>query len=204
MTAYSDTHTRRRGSAELSPAAPELVLCATSQRLATAWSAVTDTMGPRVRLYSGPILHVDAAAVVSPANSYGWMRDGVDAIYTDTFPEIEQRVRSAVLAYHGGEMPVGEALAVPTGAARPQWLISAPVLREQDDQLRPETVQPYLAARAVFLLWRDGTLDNNQAARHAIDTIAMPGLGTELAGLDPEVCAHQVATAWQEVFPTDA
>lgn len=202
MTAYSDTYATRRSSAELAPAAPGLVLCATSQRLATAWSAVTATMGPRVRLHSGPILNVDAAAVVSPANSYGWMRDGVDAIYTQTFPEMEQRVRSAVLAYHGGEMPIGEALAVPTGVTRPRWLISAPVLREQDDQLHPDTVQPYLAARAVFLLWRDGTLENNGAARHSIDTIALPGLGTELAGVDPDVCAHQVATAWHEVFPT--
>jgi len=204
VTAYSDTRARRPGSANLPPATPELVLCATSQRLAAAWSAVTDKMGPRVRLYNGSVLNVDAEAVVSPANSYGWMRDGVDELYTRTFPEMEQRVRSAVLAYHGGETPIGEALAVPTGVARPRWLISAPVLREHDEQLSPDTVHPYLAARAVFLLWQEGTLETDGPARAAIDTIAMPGLGTDVAGLDPDVCAHQVAMAWHEVFAADS
>lgn len=200
MTAYSDTRAKESGPANPNRAVPELVLCATDQPLAAAWAAVTEEMGPRVRTYTGSILDVSADAVVSPANSHGWMRGGLDAGYARTFPEVEQRVRSAVLAYHGGEVPIGEALAVPTGISRPRWLISAPTVREPGDQLPADTVQPYLAARAVFLLWRDGTLEHDGPARAAIDTIAMPGLGTDVGGLAPDICAHQVAAAWTEVF----
>lgn len=181
---------------------PNLVLCAVDEALATAWAAVTDEMGPRVRTHNGSILDVTADAVISPANSYGWMRDGVDAAYARVFPELEQRVRSAVLAYHGGELPVGEALAVPTGVTVPAWLISAPTMREPGDQLVVDTVQPYLAARAAFLLVRDGTLEHGGRARDTLGTIAMPGLGTGVGGLAPEICAHQVSAAWGEVFPT--
>lgn len=179
---------------------PELVLCARDESLAAAWAAVSATMGSRVRLYRGSTLDVGADAVVSPANSHGWMRGGVDALYARTFPELEQRVRSAVLAYHGGELPIGEALVVPTGVRVPPWLISAPTIREPDERLPPDTVHPYLAARAVFLLWRDGTMEQGGPVRAEIDTIAMPGLGTGTGGLSPDICAHQVAAAWDEVF----
>lgn len=188
------------GPANPNRAVPELVLCATDQPLAAAWAAVTDRMGPRVRTYQGSILDVHADAVVSPANSHGWIRGGLDAVYERAFPDLEQRVRSAVLAYHGGEVPIGEALAVPTCVVRPRWLISAPTVREPGDQLPDDTVHPYLAARAVFLLWRDGTLEQTGPARAAIETIAMPGLGTGVGGLAPDICAHQVAAAWSEVF----
>ena len=179
---------------------PALVLCARDESLATAWAAVTGTMGSRVRTHRGSTLDVAADAVISPANSYGWMRGGIDAVYAQAFPELEQRVRSAVLAYHGGELPIGEALVVPTGVPVPPWLISAPTMREPGEQLLADTVHPYLAARAVFLLWRDGTLEQGRPVRAEIDTIAMPGLGTGVGGLAPDICAHQVAAAWDEVF----
>lgn len=203
VTAHSDTHEKRSGPAALRHrAAPELVLCATDESLAAAWDTITASMGPSVRTHHGSVLDVSADAVVSPANSYGWMRSGIDAVYARSFPELEQRVRSAVLAYHGGELPVGEALVVPTGVAAPRWLISSPTMREAGEQLVADTVHPYLAARAVFQLWRDGTLDQGGPVRAAVETIAMPGLGTGVGGVAPGICAHQVAAAWDEVFRT--
>lgn len=201
MTAHSDT--RPYDAAPLfgrDTARPELVLCARDEALAEAWDSITEAMGPHVRTHRGSTLDVAADAVVSPANSYGWMRDGIDALYAQMFPEMEQRVRSAVLAYHGGEVPIGEAVIVPTRAAIPAWLISAPTMRETGEQLHPDTVHPYLAARAVFLLWRDGNLEQGGPVRAAIETIAMPGLGTGVGGLSPAICAHQVGAAWAEVF----
>lgn len=151
-------------------------------------------------VHRGSVLDVDAQAVVSPANSYGWMRGGIDAVYARTFPAVEQHVRSAVLAYHGGEVPVGQALIVPTGAPSPTWLISAPTMREPGRVLPPDTVHPYLAARAVFRLWRDGRLEDDRPVREVVRTIALPGLGTGIGGVAPRTCAKQVMAAWDEVF----
>ncbi|MCR3720242.1 O-acetyl-ADP-ribose deacetylase (regulator of RNase III), contains Macro domain [Prauserella flava] len=203
--------------ADRRPAAPEVVLCAVDEPLALAWESAAGKVSGPVSVHHGSVLDVGAHAVVSPANSYGWMRGGIDAMYAKAFPGIEQRVRSAVLAYHGGELPVGEALAVPTGEPTPAWLISAPTMREPGEQLPPDTVHPYLAAKAVFMLWAEGTADPAEGSdgtdgangavaggavplREAVTTIALPGLGTGVGGVAPETCAHQVAAAWDEVF----
>jgi O-acetyl-ADP-ribose deacetylase (regulator of RNase III) len=176
-----------------------LVLCAVEDPLAEAWEAAAD--GRReVYTHKGSTLDVPAEAVVSPANSYGWMRGGIDAIYAHAFLSVEQHVRSAVLAYHGGELPVGQAVIVPTDVAAPAWLISAPTMREPGELLPPDTVHPYLAARAVFKLWRYGRLEDDRPVRAVVSTIAMPGLGTGIGGVPPSVCARQVMAAWDEVF----
>ncbi|WP_328446402.1 macro domain-containing protein [Amycolatopsis sp. NBC_00438] len=200
MTADSGTHAGHEGThPPVSPRSPELVLCAVDEPLATAWTAVAGKVAGRVRVHRGSVLDVLAQAVVSPADSYGRMRGGIDAVYARAFPGVEQHVRSAVLAFHGGELPIGEAVIVPTGEAEPAWLISAPTTREPGEVLPADTVHPYLAARAVFLTWRDGLLDDGPV-RESVETIAMPGLGTGAGGVDPATCARQVAAAWDDVF----
>jgi len=179
-----------------------LVLCAVSEPLAQAWEAAIDGR-PDVRVHRGSVLEVAAQAVVSPANSFGWMRGGIDAVYAQAFPAVEQHVRSAVLAYHGGELPVGEALIVPTGVSEPPWLICAPTMRNPGELLPPDTVHPYLAARAVLRLWRNGTLDDGEQVKSAVRTIALPGMGTGVGGVTPETCARQVVAAWDEVMGSD-
>ena len=201
VTAESGTHASPNGTEDqVSPPTPVLILCAVDEPLAAAWRTVVATVDGSVRVHRGSVLDVEADAVVSPSNSYGWMRTGVDAVYARAFPEVQQHVRSAVLAYHGGELPIGEAVVVSTGEPSPAWLISAPTLREPGEHLLEGTVHPYLAARAVFLQWRDGKLDHGVEVRRVVDTIAMPGLGTGAGGVTPETCARQVAAAWTEVF----
>ncbi|PXY31817.1 macro domain-containing protein [Prauserella muralis] len=201
MTAESGTDIKNDSAASDGPyRVPELVLCALDDSLAEAWKSVRDTVSGPIRVHQGSVLDVAAQAVVSPANSFGWMRGGIDAIYARAFPGVEQQVRSAVLAYHGGEVPIGEAVVVPTGEREPEWLISAPTMREPGERLPADTVHPYLAAKAVFQLWRDDRLEHGIEVRSVVETIAMPGLGTGVGGVPPEVCARQVAAAWDEVF----
>ena len=195
MTAESEASTRGfTGSSAL-----ELVLCAVDEPLARAWEAVAAGR-PGIRIHRGSVLDTQVQAVVSPANSYGWMRTGVDEVYAQVFPAIEQTVRSGVLAFHGGELPVGEALIVPTGVPMPAWLISAPTLRQPGEQLPADTVHPYLAARGVFRLWQDGLLDEGVLIREVVHSIGLPGLGTGVGGVSPETCARQVMAAWDELF----
>ncbi|MCA1281755.1 macro domain-containing protein [Saccharopolyspora sp. 7B] len=182
-------------------AEPELrlVLCALDEPLTAAWRTVAADRD-NLEVHQGSVLDLRVDAVVSPANSYGWMRGGVDALYSRAFPNVEESVRSAVLAYHGGELPVGEALLVPTGSPCPAWLVSSPTMRQPGEVLPADTVHPYLAARAVLRLWAAGVLENGMRVRDVVRTIALPGLGTGVGGVDPRLCAHQVAAAWDETF----
>src|SRR4051794_20495395 len=100
VTAESGTHTGRAEVGAPVSGTPTLVLCAVDAPLAEAWTTVADSAGGRIRVHRGSVLDVVAQAIVSPANSYGWMRGGIDAIYARAFPEVEQHVRSAVLAFH--------------------------------------------------------------------------------------------------------
>ncbi|GAA3996342.1 macro domain-containing protein [Allokutzneria multivorans] len=178
---------------------PQLVLCAVEDDLAEAWLDIARDR-PEISVHRGSILELDVDAVVSPANSYGWMRGGIDAVYAQVFPQIEETVRRAVLTYHGGELPVGEALVVRTGRPMPAWLVSAPTMREPGERLPKDTVHPYLAARAVFRLWTSGRLESGTPLRRAVSALAMPGLGTGVGGVSPQDCARQIAAAWDEVM----
>jgi len=195
----ADSETEMAADPRRVSGALDLVLCAVSEELATAWEEAARGR-PTIRVHRGSVLDVPAHAVVSPANSFGFMRGGIDAVYSRTFPSVEAGVRSAVLAYHGGELPVGEALIVPTEVIAPAWLIVAPTMREPSETLAPDTVHPFLAARAVFRLWREGVLDNGMPVSAVVRTIAMPGLGTGVGQVQPAVCARQLAAAWDEVF----
>ncbi|MBC8143190.1 MAG: Appr-1-p processing protein, partial [Armatimonadetes bacterium] len=94
-----------------------IVLCAVEPPLADAWEAFCGDL-PFVRVHRGSIFDVDCDAVVSPANSFGFMDGGIDLLYSRHFGwEIETRVQSAITARHHGELLVGAADIVETGNA---------------------------------------------------------------------------------------
>ena len=171
-----------------------LVLVAVDEPMAAAWRNLTER--PDVVLHEGSITDVDAHAVVSPANSLGIMVGGIDAVYARWFPGISDRVRAA----SGGELPVGEAVIVPTGVDRPAWLVSAPTMRSPGEMLHPDGANAGAAARAVLRLWRDGVLPDGTPVRERVHSVALPGLGTGVGGLDPQVCARQVGAALDDVL----
>jgi O-acetyl-ADP-ribose deacetylase (regulator of RNase III) len=176
-----------------------LVLVAVDEPVAAAWHALAATR-PGLEVHEGSITDVDVDAVVSPANSFGFMGGGIDGVYARWFPGVSDRVRAASGADSGGELPVGEAVIVPTGADRPTWLISAPTMREPGELLPADGAAARAAATAVLRLWRDGTLPDGGPVREAVRSIALPGLGTGVGGLDPAVCACQVGAALDEVL----
>ena len=66
-----------------------------------------------------------------------------------------------------------------------------------------DTVNPYLAARAVLLLIKhhsfpDGPFAGDPVAS-VVRTVALPGLGTGVGKLGPKLCARQLRAAVEEV-----
>jgi hypothetical protein len=62
----------------------EIVLTSLDQDLASSWKSVCGDL-PGVSVYKGSIFDVKCDAVVSPANSFGFMDGGIDLRYSDRF-----------------------------------------------------------------------------------------------------------------------
>lgn len=180
----------------------KLILSATETSLADAWEKFCGDLD-FVEIQRGSILEVDCDAVVSPANSFGFMDGGIDALYMDYFgPEIQMIVRRHIYEHHGGELIVGNADVVNTSNKTIPFLIVAPTMRVP--MVLKESVNPYLAARAVFRLVKEGVFINGQfegqRIRDHINRVAMPGLGTGVGKVGYNTCAHQVRSAINDVL----
>jgi O-acetyl-ADP-ribose deacetylase (regulator of RNase III) len=161
-----------------------LVLCAVEPPLADAWERFCGDL-PFVSVHRGSIFDVACDAVVSPANSFGFMDGGIDLLYSRFFGwEIETRVQDAIKARHHGELLVGAAEIVETAHEAIPFLIAAPTMRVP--MILRDTVNPFLAARAVLLLVKYGVFPDGEKAdmpiANTVKTIAFPGLGTASGG----------------------
>lgn len=180
----------------------KLILCAVESSLADAWELFCGDL-EFVSVHRGSILEVECDAVVSPANSFGFMDGGIDVVYLRRFgEELELTVRRQIYEQHHGELLVGQADVVETDDAKIPFLIAAPTMRVP--MILHDSVNPYLAARAVFLLvtrgvFRSGQFADQSVSEH-IKTVAIPGLGTGVGRVTFNTCAHQVRQAIDDVL----
>lgn len=155
-----------------------IILCAFDDALKNAWDAavakffhVFQEAGHVVETTRGDITKLAVTAVVSPANSYGFMRGGVDLAYALRFgPSLEENVRKAIAASPQKLLSVGEALCIDTGDENIPYLISAPTMVRP---MRLADAQPIVAASRAATLC---------ALRNGYDSVAFPGMGTGTGG----------------------
>ena len=135
------------------------LLCDINPAMREAWEKELERR-PRLAalcsVVAGGITDLRVDTVVSPANSFGFMRGGVDGVYTRVFGEgVESRLQAIIRTLPAEELPVGEALIVPTGHSGIPWLISAPtmrrpsVLHDGDPVSRPYRSRAILRKRAA-------------------------------------------------------
>ena len=136
----------------------------------------------------GDILAVARNAIVSPANSYGFMDGGIDAAYSAFFgPSLQIAVQEAINRRPEGYLPVGASLAVRTGHDRIPFLIVAPTMRT------PEEVPSencYRAMRAVLRLMRS----EPEVGRE----VFCPGLASGIGNVAPAEVAEQIFRAYAD------
>lgn len=170
-----------------------------SQALVGAWSrafeGVADVEISRGDIFSmreGPLpgdapIDVKADAVVSPANSFGFMDGGIDAVYTYVLgDQVQARAQDTIRREYDGELPVGCAFVVPTGRPELPWCVIAPTMRVPEPV--PDSVNAYLALRAALIA----------ARRQSIGTLLCPGLATSVGRMPVDRCARQMRRAWDE------
>jgi O-acetyl-ADP-ribose deacetylase (regulator of RNase III) len=181
----------------------KIILTATDDPLADAWKRFCGDFD-FVHVHRGSIFDTRADAFVSPANSFGFMDGGIDALYSERFGwGVQERLQKIIRERHHGELLVGSADIVETGVAHPHFIIAAPTMRVP--MILRDSVNPYLAARAVFLLIRHGTFAApnvlvGERVSDAVTSVAFPGLATGIGRIGPNTCAHQMQAAIRDVL----
>lgn len=180
----------------------KIMLAAVDEPLASAWQEACGDLA-FVSVHRGSILDVKCDAVVSPANSFGFMDGGIDAAYSQLFGwQVQDRLQELIRQRHRGELLVGQAEIVDTGSARIPFLIAAPTMRVP--AILNDSVNPYLAARAVLLLIKHGMFAagmlQGERISDAVQSVAFPGLGTGIRRVPPGTCARQLRAAIDEVI----
>jgi len=162
-----------------------------SKQLGLAWKKYFDAQDD-VEVLEGDICRVPCDAVVSPANSFGFMDGGLDYHLSERFGwDLQDRLQAKIANRPVKELLVGEALLIPTQDAEVPWLIAAPTMRVPM-RLR-QTVNAYLAMKAIL----SSALAHT--AQPAIKKVAVPGLGTGCGALSSETAALQMWRAYEEV-----
>jgi O-acetyl-ADP-ribose deacetylase (regulator of RNase III) len=167
----------------------KLILRDRNPELVEAWQVHFRNL-PNVEIGCGDIFDIAAEAIVSPANSFGFMNGGIDGAYAARFGiGLQNRLQQYLLDHHNGELIVGEAVKIPIeNDFRYYWLISAPTMRVPMDI--SGTVNAYLAMRAVLRL----------ATREKMGSVLCPGLGTAIGRMDPMIAAYQMREAYRIVI----
>jgi len=183
----------------------KLILADTDPSVIAGWKKHCDGLED-VAVHSGSIFDVACDALVSPANSFGFMDGGLDAHICDRFGwDLQNRVQDLIRSKFNGELLVGQATLVETKNPKMPYLISAPTMRVP--MAVHKTVNAYLATRAVLLLVQLGTLEDGRPIRDVVKTVAFSGLGTGVGEMSGENCALQMRAAiedfhqWKFAFP---
>jgi O-acetyl-ADP-ribose deacetylase (regulator of RNase III) len=147
-----------------------------------------------VEVSRGDIFDLWADAIVSPANSFGFMTGGIDAAYSQFFgPHLQERLQQVIADSCYGELPVGQALVVPTGHRLIPYLVSSPTMRVPEDV--SHQVNAYLAFRAALIAV--GQLNEREEGK--VKSLLCPGMGTLTGRIRPDACARQMRIAYERI-----
>ncbi|MCX4744796.1 macro domain-containing protein [Kitasatospora sp. NBC_01287] len=169
----------------------KVVLTDINATVVAAWrAAFADTPGIEIR--TGSILDKKVDAWVSPTNSRGRMDGGTDAaIKRHLGAGIQLRVQRAIRDGFQGRLPVGSAVCVPSGAANPKHLISAPTMDESAQNVS-ETLNVALACAAAF----QAIHRQNEEVPGSIRSVALVGMGARTGQVPARVCANLMWTGY--------
>ena len=169
-----------------------------NQAMVDAWRvAFAPYLDAGVTVLSGDIFQQPADVIVSPANSYGFMDGGIDAVYTRRWGvQVQELLQRRIQRIYDGELPVGQAIVVPTGDTEFPLLISAPTMTIPMDV--SETANAYLAFRAVIQ-----SALYQQRIGQSLKSIVCPGLGTGVGGMEFDRCAKQMLRAYERSYLKD-
>ena len=176
----------------------KLIFCDLNKHMIRSWEKwFSEDLN--ISIHHGSIFDVDCDAIVSPANSFGFMDGGLDLQISKFFGwHVQERLQEIIKKKHHGELLVGLAEIIETDHKKIPYVISAPTMRVP--MILKESVNVYLATKAVLLLGKYGTFSDGKVINKKVSKIAIPGMGTGVGRLPYEICALQMKRAVDDFF----
>jgi O-acetyl-ADP-ribose deacetylase (regulator of RNase III) len=128
--------------------------------------------------------------IVSPANSFGTMRGGIDKVYAEIFPMIENTVQNKInflgitLNDRQKYLPIGSAITVKTNNIKCPYLVSVPTMYLAGSDISNSKNVFYCFTSILYIA------NNNKNY-----VIACPGLGTNIGKMTPKDSIDQIEYA---------
>lgn len=153
--------------------------------MCSAWNQLQLPPNIHIRNQSVTTLNLTGTNVyVSPANSFGFMRGGIDGIYAKMFPRIESNVQKAIksLGYVDADgdsfLPTCSALLVKI--SNNDYLITCPSMLFPGSYIG-DTDNVFHCYRSVLTLIKKLPIK--------VDNVIIPGIGTGIGGVSFQQCA---------------
>ena len=164
----------------------KIIFADVNKEIADAW--YTEFKGiANVAVYHGSIFDVPTDALVSPANSFGFMNGGIDGLYTKLIGRhLQERVQEKIKTEFNGELLVGQALVIPTDNKKWPYLITAPTMRLPS--VIYDYADVYIATKAAL---------NVTKTIKEIKTISIPGMGTLTGEVPATIAAKLMKKAYE-------
>ena len=145
-----------------------------------------------IKILEGDLTEVSCDAIVSPANSFGFMDGGVDyAISMRLGWELQFDLQNEIKNLPEGELLVGKAMVIETGDELIPYLVSAPTMRVPMNFNISTSINAYLAMKATLI----------ETKKHPkIEYVAIPGFCTGIGQMEPKIAAGQMYQAYKEII----
>lgn len=153
---------------------------------------------PEMLVEEGPLLAESAKdAVIAPTNSFGYLDSGLDGLFAARFgSRLQRSLQENIACEWAGELPIGEALIVPTGDFALPFLVAAPATRLPGSiSSEPNMYLSLLSALRAVDAWND--LDEGPR----LECVVLPDMCRRLPGWTAERLAFQLRSAldaWRE------
>jgi len=165
-----------------------------SKELGLAWEKYFSNE-ENVEVIMGDIIKTSCDAIVSPANSFGFMDGGLDYALSVRFGWGMQNIlQEKIQNLDEKELLVGRSLTLETNDEQIPYLISAPTMRVPMSFNIATSVNAYLAMKAILI-----AVKNNSN----INTVAIPGLCTGCGRMSPDTAANQMYSAYKEIIKNE-
>jgi len=169
----------------------KIILADFSDKLIEAWAGFFEGES-NVSVTQSDITQIACDAVVSPANSFGFMDGGLDHALSERFGwHLEKKLQAMIRELPEGELLVGQSLLLETGDSVVPFLIAAPTMRVPTNFNIDTSVNAYLAMKATLVR---ATRDER------IRSVAIPGLCTGVGRMQPVIAARQMYQAYKEII----
>lgn len=168
----------------------EYLLFDINPAMTLAWEHFFSDIG-NVTILQKDVAKISCDALVSPANSFGFMDGGIDyAISMRLGWDLQFSLQEKIRHLPEGELLIGQAMVLKTAIKEIPYLISAPTMRVPMSFNIPTSINAYLAMKATLIA----------ARKHPkINLVAIPGFCTGCGKMDYEIAAQEMFVAFKEI-----